>query len=434
MKLRALFSIALSGVFTISCSDFTNSAKSSNSSKQSPADVVSKPGSTLPPELQNPNVGPFSEAKMLVNIGMNVQYPAVVNLNTQARLMQSKVRRYCEALKKNESVRRAEEGAQDQFKETMLSYHFVDAANAGPLTNRGRWLADNIYSWPYIDQCGIDRSVVNYAKTGVADTSIFHTAKGLGAIEYLLFEKSLVSKCNLRANPDVKSWNAKPADEKMLERCEVAAALSSDLVSMTTQLEDDWNPSKGNYTVRMIDNTIHENLNASTNALVDSLFIGIEKVKDARLGKPLGRHKECLNDNKKCPEMSEHALSGLGVQAVAAQVAGFKAVWTGDYESVSGIGLEDFVRQQGRSEVADTMNAYISDSLKTADIISSEKSLVEMIDEMDSAQCLATTKSDRRVDVCAFHADVREVANLLKIEVFSILSLRLPSFGQGDND
>lgn len=415
-----------------SCSDFLN--KKNGVENTTPVSNPSKPGSALPPDLQKPNEGAFTEAKMLVNVGLNVQFPAVQQLNANARLMGTKIRRYCEALKINSNVDAVAGAAKDQFKETMLAFHFVDAANSGPLSDRGRWIVDNIYSWPYVDYCGVDRSVVALANTGRADTRVIHTSKGLAAIEYLLFETTLKSRCNLRAYPEVKDWNLKSAEQKQIDRCEEAAVLAADLTKMTTQLESDWDPKNGNYVSKLVDGSVYSSIKESTNALMDSMFIGIEKVKDTRLGKPLGRHKECLNDSKKCPELVEHAFSGLSLDAVEAQLKGFEAVWNGDFDSVSGFGFDEFVREQGHAGVAEQMRSHIQDSLRSVRTLKGSSSLAQQINEMDAAACSATTKTARQVEVCALHADVREIANLIKIEIFSILSLRAPSFGQGDND
>lgn len=431
-KIRSIATWIVISTFSISCADFTNSKRSNT--EKNPITGSNPGGGSLPVELQKPNEGPFSEAKMLVNIGMNIQYKAALDLNDQVKNLQTKVNRYCESLEKDLGVEKSLFLAQEQFKEAMLSYHFSDAISAGPLSLRSRWLADNIYSWPYIDYCGIDKQVLQLSQSPNSKTRSIHTSKGLGAIEYLLFETTLNPRCNLRANPDLRAWMNKPELIKKQDRCAEAQVLMTDLQEMTSQLKNDWEPERGNFALKMVDGSVYSSLNASTNAVVDSLFLGIEKLKDVRLGKPLGRHKECLNENKKCPEMAEHALSGIALKAAEAQLKGYAAAWTGDLNEVQGFGLEDFVRYQGQPQAAEQMNAFLKDAFTATAILQDDRSLQDKINDMDSSLCAATTKSDRKVELCALHADVREIANLLKIEIFSILSLRVPSFGQGDND
>lgn len=443
---NVISSMLVISMVTVSCSDFTNQQRivnGANSQDQQGANDNSKTSGDLPAELQNPNLGNFSEAKMLVNIGLNVQYKSAVTLNAQARLLQNRVNRFCETLEKNESSETttlnsatlaALGRAQDQFKETMLSYHFAEAVSAGPLSNRGKFLSDNIYSWPYIDYCGVDREVVKRSQGEAPNSRLIHTVKGLGALEYLLFEETLNPRCNLRANQEVRAWTQRTNLEKRKDRCAQAQVAVSELVAKTTQLESEWNPQQGNFVKKAIDGSAYPTLKAATNALVDSMFIGIEKLKDARLGKPLGRHKECLADDKKCPEMAEHALSGIALEAIAAQMAGFKAAWTGDHDGVNGFGLSDFIRQSGGAAAAQQMDSLIGDVEKNSELLIDGESLQTKISVMDANSCLATSKDNRAVPVCGLHADVREVANTLKIEVFTLLSLQVPSFGQGDND
>ena len=443
---KVISSMLVISMVTVSCSDFTNQQRAVDSGKgQEEQGTIgnTKPGGDLPAELQNPNVGEFSEAKMLVNIGLNIQHKSAVTLNAQARLLQNRINRFCEVLEKSEVVDAGEltsaertvlRRAQDQFKETMLSYHFAEAVSAGPLSNRGKFLADNIYSWPYIDYCGVDREVVKRSQGEVANPRLIHTVKGLGALEYLLFEESLNPRCNLRANQDVRAWTQKSVQEKRKDRCKQAQVAVGELVAKTTQLEAEWNPQQGNFVKQSIDGSAYPTLKAATNALVDSMFIGIEKLKDTRLGKPLGRHKECLSDDKKCPELAEHALSGIGLEAVVAQMAGFKAAWTGDHDGVNGFGLSDFVRHSGAGSAAQQMDRFIRDVEESSELLLDGETLQTKISLMESSACLATTKENRQVPVCGLHADIREVANTLKIEIFTILSLQVPSFGQGDND
>jgi hypothetical protein len=60
--------------------------------------------------------------------------------------------------------------------------------------------------------------------------------------------------------------------------------------------------------------------------------------------------------------------------------------------------------------------------------------LYEQIEAVNPALCKASTMTDRKEEICAVHADVREVAFLLKTEVLAALALRAPPSHQGDND
>ncbi|HEY1079603.1 MAG TPA: hypothetical protein VGE46_05880, partial [Bdellovibrio sp.] len=78
--------------------------------------------------------------------------------------------------------------------------------------------------------------------------------------------------------------------------------------------------------------------------------------------------------------------------------------------------------------------AALDKALASVRAVQNKGTLVEQIDAMDSALCKASTMSDRKEEICAVHADVRDVAFLLKTEVLAALALRAPPTHQGDND
>ena len=424
----------LSAIVLGSCADYGNSLP--DPKKSSPTDII--PGGSVaenpfPAGYENPNAGPFSEDKMLVNIGVNVIAPAVREFSLKAEILGLAIERECRALANGRvgSNRAVEEA----WKSAMLAFHAVNSAPIGPLQDNARALLDGIYSWPYQSACGIDLLTLRMANGTALPTTLPINVKGLGALEYLLFEKTMSTRCNPNAYPQAAAWAAKPEAAKRLDRCRLANFLSRDLVARAKALDAAWDPKRGNFSKTLIDGSRYPSLKEATNALSDSLF-SIEKLKDDRIGKPLGRHRDCISDSRKCPEMAEHAWSGMALPAGLAVLRGFEAAFFGaplDSPDMA-FGLDDFLRQIGRGDVADSVRTSLEAAIASLGPLSDGLSLQEQISAMNPDACAASTPTDRKEPLCAFHQELRTLVTALKIEVLAALSLRTPAGHQGDND
>lgn len=435
MKTKRTSALFIALMFTLaSCSDFTNSG---NDKRTANPDTGNKPQAgtnPFPPGYEKPNSGEFSEEKMLVNIGVNVIAPAIRDFALQSELLKNEVNNYCQALSNDTDVQEHEETAQAQWKKAMLTYHFVEAVPVGPASDNGRVINDNLYSWPVLDICGIDQEVLKLDETQATNPKALYNVKGLAALEYLLFEPSLKSRCNPRAYPKTVAWGQKTALEKKQDRCEYAKVLTEELVSRAQELDNAWDVKKNNFSKTLIDGSRFKSLSDATNALTDSLF-AIEKLKDLKLGKPMGRHKECTNESGVCPEMAEHPYSGLALRAAEAQMRGFQAVFFGNKNVNSkDFGLDDFLAAKGHPEVAARIQEYLTLAIDSSKELALQGTLQDLIAKVDPTLCKATTVEDRKEPLCGLHAEIRGVSTALKIDVLSILSLRAPPTHQGDND
>ena len=435
MKTKRFAALLIAMMFTVaSCSDFTNSGNDKRTATPGTGNKPQAGTNPFPPGYEKPNAGDFSEDKMLVNIGVNIIAPAVRDFALQAELLKNEVGNYCQALTNDTEVIEHEESTQAQWKKAMLTYHFIEAAPVGPASDNGRVINDNLYSWPVLDLCGIDQEVLKLKETQATNPKALYNVKGLAALEYLLFEPSLKSRCNARAYPKTLAWSQKSTLEKKQDRCEYAKVLTEELVSRAQELDNAWDVKKGNFSKTMIDGSRYKSLSDATNALTDSLF-AIEKLKDLKLGKPMGRHKECMNESGVCPEVAEHPYSGLALRAAEAQMRGFQAVFFGSKNVNSkDFGLDDFLAAKGHPEVATRIQEYLTLAIDSSKELALQGTLQEQIAKVDPTLCKATTITDRKEPLCGLHAEIRGVSTSLKIDVLSILSLRAPPTHQGDND
>lgn len=439
-------------VTSVGCSDFLNRDKSRSASSpergqyQGPKRPDVNP---LPPGFENPNQGGFSEEKMLVNIGVNVIAPAAIDFALETSVLEKRIASACQATSSaNEPTSQWKE-AEAQWKRAALAYHRVDSFPIGPLWSEDKKLAARIYSWPLFNSCGIDVETVR-VKEGVATatTDLANPTRGLGAIEYLLFERSLTSRCNVRAQPQVSKWTSLPVAEKKRDRCALATRLAADLATQGKLLAEEWNPKGRNYTRRLIDQSdpAYPNSLAAINALTDSLF-NLETVKDLRLGRPLGLHKDCISDSGKCPQDAEHPFSDMAVEAIEARLKSFGDAFNGQLTAESGLingfGFDDFLVRRGHPEVAQKMGGLIeaarSGFKKYGVLVGSGAGVAgsnfsSAIEAIVKDECVASTSEKRQVEICALFQDVRAISNSLKAELLAVLALRAPPTYQGDND
>lgn len=436
LLVSAATSLALVGG-TIGCSDFTNSDQKKNVPEQQP-----KPDSTQPGDSGvydpgfDPNTGDFTEEKMLLSLGWNIISPAVKTLRLQSELLQTKLNEYCDVNRSGVVVETALGDARRQWKQTMLAFHRLDAVAFGPLIDDGRTLADGLYAFPYISTCGIDIEVEKQSRTGQKNSNLLHTLRGLGAVEYLLFEETQTSKCNphnATLRP-VAEWVKKPMREKAQDRCEYARFVTEQVVTLTQALERKWDPQQGNFSKTLIDGSRFKSSKEAVNAVSDSLF-SLEQLKDLRLGRPLGFHKDCLDEAGKCPGDVEHPWAAFGYEALEARVAFVKKVFEGGSpETKSGFGFDDYLKKMGRQEVAWNISANLTRVLDSLARLKSVGTFNAAVEAMNTTACRASTVNDRKVEVCSLYQDVRSVTTLLKTDFLLALSLRSPPTYQGDND
>lgn len=429
-KLAGIAAVTAMLLTLVSCSEVQKSASCSVA-----AGPVAPQGAVIPNPFPagfgEPNEGTFTEQKMLVNIGVNVILKDVRNFRLKSEILKEALVSACQA--KMTPV--AETEVKSAFKEAMLAFHAVEAASFGPMAEDKAALHSRIYSWPFINPCGIDQeteALTRSAAKKVSDLGI--NIKGLGAIEYLLFEPTLISKCNARAFPQMKTWNDNAATDKKIHRCQMAKRLATDLATVAASVEERWNIDQGNYSKTLIDGSRFCDMNEGVTEVVHGLF-AFERLKDERLGRPLGLHKLCTADDKKCVDHAEHSFSGLALSAIRMQFESFKEVYFGSQDpDAKAFGIDDLLIVRGHpAAVVEIRNAMdrLGESLREVEALGS---LQEQIVSMDADACRLTTVDDRRVPVCAMYQDLRRVTNLFKTDVLTMLSVRAPPGYQGDND
>lgn len=375
----------------------------------------------------DPNAGSFRDDKMLANIGLNVLVPLAREFRERAEILEREIEGLC--------VGSDDRPAREAWRAAMLAFHRLDAVPVGPLAESGRALRAEIYGWPVFNACGVDLEVVKLSQGHVPPERLLYTMKGLGALEYLIFEAGLGTQCN-PVNPNHRpafAWAGKPDPEKRRDRCQYAKTVAARLADDARVLESAWNPDGGNFTKTLINGSRFASLSEAVNAMSDAMF-SLEEVKDLRLGRPLGLHQDCSEPEKKCPADVEHRWSGLAVQAVMARLEGFAGVFNGTGRAHAGFGFDDRLRESGHDSVVKNVLSALNQAQATAARVKGLGRLDDMIRAMDPAACAATNEEHPAVPACLLHRHVRALSSVLKTEFLTALALKAPPAHQGDND
>ena len=146
--------------------------------------------------------------------------------------------------------------------------------------------------------------------------------------------------------------------------------------------------------------------------MFDALFYIESSTKDRKLALPLGL-TDCAAD--RCLEDVEAWHSGMGAPAIAANLRGFRALFTGG----DSVGMDDLLIELGEEALVTEVLADVDVAIGLADAI--EVPLQDAIVEQPA-------------DVEALHAAVKRVADALKGDIATVLTLQIPAEAAGDND
>jgi predicted lipoprotein len=351
---------------------------------------------------------------------------------TCARLLYDAFLTEAEALKDTtatyESSRSEEnlDAARAAWRKAHAAWQQAEAFLVGPAARPdefmtgGQSMRDEIYSYPYGNPCSMDVALVNGSFSSGSFGALSISLRGLGAIEYLLFQAPNANACPSSNDiNDEGGWAALGADAVATRRAEYAAKAASDVVARTRTLIAAWHPDEGDFYGVLasagegsaIFDTQQKALNAVTAALY---YIEIE-IKDRKLVKPLGLEAPCSN----CSALLESNRARASADALRNNVIGIRKLFEGCGPAYSGLGFDDWLLEvQGDDELASAMIG----ALQTTQ------------DAIDAAGTLEETLTSDPARVTAIYTGVKGFTDRLKTELITVLNLAPPPIAGGDTD
>jgi predicted lipoprotein len=301
--------------------------------------------------------------------------------------------------------------AQESWRAAMRTWQQAELMQIGPAASSltavaGADVRDAIYSWPTTNPCRVDQETVE----AVWDEPDWFTVNlvntyGLDALEHLLFagpDNACPGQIDINTNG---TWDALGAQGVEVNRAAFAEALATDLVNRTDRLLGAW--TDGGF---RLDDSVFESNQQALNAVYDALFYLESRTKDRKLAEPLGLGT-CTTA---CAELVELRTSGMSTEAIAANLAGFRLLFTGG----EGPGVDDLLRDAGHADLADDLLARLDDADAAA----------AGLGPIDAELAAAPARVE------ALHTAVKGVTDLVKGDLATVLALQIPDESAGDND
>ncbi len=284
--------------------------------------------------------------------------------------------------------------AQEAWKVTSQAYAKLYIVNIG--VPKTQFMHEQLYNWPAF-QIAIDKEI--NATTAIDVAQLSTKAKGLTAIEYLLFNTQNSSTATI-----LEAFNTVP------KRTVYLTAVTTELNVQANRLHEIWSTDGENYAATLNTNTA-SGLQSSVNMIFNGLFNVVETIKKAKLGKPAGLE----NTSSTNAETLEAFRSETSLALMEHNIQSVQLV----YFNPKGLGISDYVKAISKNEDINTRMQVQFDLIATA-FAAIKTPLHTAIDtEKDAIENLYTP--------------IKTLAVLLKTDVSSALSIVItPTDNDGD--
>jgi len=320
------------------------------------------------------------------------------------------------------------ETAREAWLAAIASWQRAEQFRFGPAARTadpgGQNLRDEIYVFPLANACRVDLQIVDRTYASAAFPTSLSNARGLSAIEYLLFHSGSENACSPSIAINASgSWTALDSAELAQRRADYAAAAANDVLARATALVHAWEPVGGDFgahlTAAGAGSAVFAMDQDALNAVSDALFYVEHEVKDLKLGWPLGLVPDCLNSPDPCPNDVESRHARVSTDHLRQNLGGFRDIFEGCGPGHSGLGFDDWLREVSADDLATRMLDALAGAQRAVDTLSPplEDALVGDIDA-----------------ALAVHSAVKALTDLLKTEFVTVLNLELPASAEGDND
>jgi predicted lipoprotein len=354
----------------------------------------------------------------LEDVWPRVLSPTLSRSQTAAADLRARLTEWQSALEDG-SGSAALENTQAAFLALMAVWQEAEVMQLGPAASSlsaigGEDLRDAVYSWTTVNACRVDQETVEVA-WDEADffASNLVNVVGLDAIEVLLFTAPSENACPSQVPPNSNdAWTDLGENGVSRSRAAYALALTDHVQDTIEQIQATWEPSGGDFGGKLAQAGAAGSPFASQteglNAIFDALFYLETRTKDKKLGWPLGETDCGLDD---CTDQLESPFAGASHRWIGANLQGFRALFTGG----DGLGMDDLLVSLDHENLVDDLHTALDAAEAAA------AAMPGPIEDHDAeaAQLFATTK---------------EVTDLLKGDVATVLSLQIPVEAAGDND
>ena len=360
--------------------------------------------------------------QLLAGLADKVIVPTYKDFHTKAEALEAAAAAYKSSQSPSDFT-----ALQDAWRDAMTAWQYAEVMQVGPAGSMttalgGEDLRSEIYSWPTINPCRVDQELTEDAHS---DPQVFASelvnARGLDALEYLLFKESDTNQCKStsKINKDGVWDDLVSSGELPARRAAYAHTLSVLIVAEAKALVDAWE-GDGGFASQLggagKTSTVYDSAQKALNAISDAMFYAEKQTKDMKIAHPAGI-STC--DEATCPEMLEARWAKHSKENVLANFQALKWLFQGGPDAEADLGFDDVLTDMGASALANDFNANLDTAIEM--ITASEMSFFEMLE----------TNPDELVNI---YSAVKGVTDLLKTEFMSTMDLEIPNRAAGDND
>ena len=287
----------------------------------------------------------------------------------------------------------------------------------------------NSYMAGPLSTCGVD-GIAAQVEDGINIDERSLNQRGIGALEYLLFNDNLDHSCPPQAAATAQ-WNTLDERTRASQRCQAAQLIAGDMSAAAATLVDKWAPTAQDYrAVFLSEERVGESLQETT----DAMFYLEEGAKDAKLGNPLGIVVAC--SALTCPEQIESPYSVTSLDNIIANVKAFRRIFISNDET----GFDAHLTAEGFPEVAERFINNLEASITYAESI--EQSVTEQVaaiateaEETTCSNAFANPDSpSEQFPLCTLYGKLKTIVDDLKIDFVTIVNVSIPGGSQSDND
>lgn len=376
----------------------------------------------------------FDLAGMLVDIADKVMIPNYTALSaaTAALSDASGVDSYCTSIG-SEGEAAAQDAVKLVWRDAVNAMQKTEPHAVGPIANNEDTLRNRIHSYANTDlgACSIDRSVVAQGSSDFDLGVRSSNQRGLGAIEYLLFNPVLTTNCAPQIT-DTSEWDALSTQEQRTQRCNYASKLATDVAAAASTVLTSWEASGGDYRAVFVS---EGNAGESLQLLTDAIIVHMDKeAKDKKVGIPTGVKEECSSSS--CPSLVEFPYTETSTAAIKNNLQGFRSLFTAE----DGKGLDDLITARGYADVTASLLEKTDAAIANIDAatVSIFDQATAINDSATETQCTNSYVNPDTQSInysaCALTGLMKRITDVLKIEFVTVLEVNLPGSVQSDND
>lgn len=333
----------------------------------------------------------------------------------------------------------AEEGskrtaAQTAWRDLMDKVQQTEIHVIGPAVKNNGALQSRIHSYTsdsgHLQTCAIDQAVVQLNQsTDFSVTSRALNQRGMGAIEYLLFNDNLEHSCSSQSIT-TSGWNALNETERKTQRCNLALELAGDVAFASQSIYDQWTDADSPYRTEFL---AESSRNENFQQITDALFYIESYTKSGKLAIPLGLDPKCSPIT--CPDLVESPYSESSLRNIKVNTQEFLRIFNG----ISGVGFDDLIADAGHADIANRFKTQSAAVISKVDEIQTSLStqLATILTSDEETECInAQTNPDNEsvLSVCSLAGLIKRITDDLKIEFVAVVNVPVPGRVQSDND